>query len=76
MSFFVCHFIHFFLFRLWLSPLEGAGDVGVLDDVLALGEGVPETSEEGARLVVVVLADDGLDGLGGFLCEVEGDTTG
>lgn len=57
-----------------LAPPEGTGDGGVLLDVAASGPRLPELADEGAGLLVVVGADDGLDGLGGFLGVVEGDT--
>lgn len=59
-----------------LGPLESARRGGIGLDVLAGGEGLPERAEERALLLVVKVADHGLDGLGGLLGLVEGDTAG
>jgi hypothetical protein len=44
-------------------------------DVLEGTKDVPELTDEVAVVVAVVVADDGLDGLGGLVSLVEGDLT-
>lgn len=49
--------------------------VRVALNIFALAEGVPERSKERSGLAVVEVANDGQDGLGGFLSLVEGNAT-
>lgn len=44
-------------------------------DVLEAAKDGPELAKEAAVVVAVVVADDGLDGLGGLVSLVEGDLT-
>lgn len=44
-------------------------------DVLEGAENGPELADEVAVVTAVVVADDGLDGLGGLVSLVEGDLT-
>lgn len=55
-----------------VGPAHLAGRRGVGNDVLAVVEGGPQAVEEGV-LAVVEVAQEGLDGLGGFVGIVEGD---
>jgi len=61
------------LFLAVLAPDQGARDDRVGLDVFAGVPSVPQLADEGAGLLVVVAADDGLDGLGGGLGVVEGN---
>lgn len=58
-----------------VGPAHGARNVRVLLDVLAGGENLPQLTEEGPVVAVVQLSELGLDGVGGLLCAVEGNTT-
>ena len=58
-----------------MGPAHLARRRGVRHDVLALGEGGPQTVKEGV-LAVVEIAEEGLDGLGGLIGVVEGDAAG
>jgi hypothetical protein len=44
-------------------------------DVLEAAEDGPQLAQEAAIVVAVVVADDGLDGLGSLVSLVEGDLT-
>lgn len=44
-------------------------------DVLERAEDGPQLAQEASVVVAVVVADDGLDGLGGLVSLVEGDLT-
>jgi len=44
-------------------------------DVLEGAEDGPQLAQEASVVVAVVVADDGLDGLGGLVSLVEGDLT-
>lgn len=57
-----------------LSPLQRTGHRGVCLDILALREGRPQLADEGALLAVVQVAQQRLDGLGGLLSLIEGDS--
>lgn len=59
---------------LQIRPAHGAGNVRVLLDVLAGREHLPQLAKEGSVVAVVKLAKLRLDGVGGLLCAVEGDT--
>ena len=59
--------------RLVLGPPQRTRRVGVLLNISKRREGLPELANERAAVVVVEIAEDGLDGLGGFLGVVEGD---
>lgn len=48
--------------------------MGIGLDVAEVAEVLPELAEERASVVVVEIADDGLNSLGGFIGVVEGDT--
>lgn len=55
-----------------MGPVHLAGNFLDGDDVLALGESGPKLVQEGV-VAVVQIAEDGLDGLGGFVGVVKGD---
>lgn len=52
-------------------PLHDAGSLGVLLDVLTVVEDGPQLAVEGSLVAMVQVADDWLDGLGGFFGVVE-----
>ena len=62
--------------NLVLSPYQSAGASGVRFNVLASRPGRPQLPNEGASLAVVVIADYGLNRLGGLLGVVKGNTAG
>jgi hypothetical protein len=64
------------LFRLLDHPLEPASGGAIRVDELEACEVGPELAEERALVAAVVLANDGLDSLGGLLSVVEGDAPG
>lgn len=55
-------------------PSHDTGHLGLVLNVLAVVEDGPELTVEGALVLVVQVAEHGLDGLGGVLGVVEGDT--
>ncbi len=57
-----------------LDPLHGSGSLGVFLDVSAGSEGRPQRAEERASVGMVEGAKHGLDGLGGLLSLVKGNT--
>lgn len=59
---------------LGLGPLQRTRHRRVGLDVLALGPRLPELAEEAPRVLVVQVSEERLDGLGGLLSAVEGDS--
>lgn len=58
-----------------MRPNKRAGNLGVRNDPLAVGEVVPQLAHEGAVVAVVEGAEHGADRVGGFFGVVEGDAT-
>lgn len=58
-----------------MRPNKRAGNLGVGNDPLAVGEVVPQLAHEGAVVAVVEGTEHGADRVGGFFSVVEGDAT-